>query len=364
MGRGRRFLLNNIHIMKKEGKCALAPEGRRSVELPPQEVLESMADRYITYGGEADVGKWKRGFTTEAINEIKRGQARRNIKINKETWDLALDVTGATVQINTTGTTKAQRIQFYTMEEEVELGAIPTEGLPNVGRIIAATSADTAGSMIRTMEGHLKKDPSAWAILLTSNTKVTKGLLKRAGFETIAVAKKRNVSISVKVGTEAREGDKTNLLRGLGELERPRGRLKAVTFPENWVKAVATEELQGTNWKKETEEGTTKALQWMDMPQTLMGVAPGDSEQRMVGAGMGEGTARKIREQTEQWMLEEYHRDATLKEQCCRKERGRRRRQENKMKKRRVTAERKRKQAIRGNTWTALKRRRREIADR
>ena len=122
---GRRFLLNNINITKKEGKCVLT-EGGRSVELPPQEVLESMADRYITYGGEADVGEWKRGFTTEAINEIKRGQARRNIKIDKETWDLALDVTGATVQINTTGTTKAQRIQFYTMEEEVELGAIPT----------------------------------------------------------------------------------------------------------------------------------------------------------------------------------------------------------------------------------------------
>ena len=163
------------------------------------------------------------------------------------------------------------------------------------------------------------------------------------------------------MGTEAREGDKKNLLRDLGELERPRGGLKAVTFPENWIKAVAAEELQGMNWEKEKEEEMKNALQWMDMPQTLMGVAPGDSERTMVGAGMGEGTARKIREQTEQWMLEEYHRDATLKKQCCRKERGRRRRQENKMKKRQMTAERKRKQAIRGNTGKALKRRRREI---
>ena len=151
--------------------------------------------------------------------------------------------------------------------------------------------AEEVGRMIKTMKKYLRKDPGTWAILLTTNTREARPKLKSAGFEAIAIAERRNISLSIKVGEQGRMTEEKDLARKLHRLEGPKGNLKVKTIPENLVKAVASEELEDKDWEKIREDELAEALQWMDSPQTGMGVAPGNSTQKMMDAGIQERTA-------------------------------------------------------------------------
>ena len=110
------------------------------------------------------------------------------------------------------------------------------------------------------------------------------------------------------------------------------------------------------------KEEFTEAIQWISNPQTLMGVAPGDCSHKMLQIGIQKEATQKIRKQTEQWMLEEYHKDAKRKEHTCQKETEKRRRQQNKIKIEQLKAEKERRRQSRGTSKASLKKRRREIA--
>jgi hypothetical protein len=218
--------------------------------------------------------------------------------------------------------------------------------------------------MIRSMTRILRADNRAWTTIITTNTRNSRQQLKEAGYETIAIAKRQNVGINLKIGDLAKLTDKNEVLRKLDSLKRAGQRLKTTTFPDNLIKAIVAQEIEEEDWKQVKNKQIKESIQWMNSPQTLMGVAPAESTKKLMAIGIQESVANKIRRQTEQWMLERYHEDSKVKAHMCHIENEKLKRQENKLKNLQLKAEKVRRQKTRGTTRATLKKRRRQIAEK
>ena len=61
--------------------------------------------------------------------------------------------------------------------------------------------------MIHTMSQILQVDNRAWTTIITTNTRLSRQQLGKAGYQTIAIAKRKNVSDNVKIGELAKLAD-------------------------------------------------------------------------------------------------------------------------------------------------------------
>ena len=329
-----------------------------------------MADRYIRHGPhgkEEDKEKRKSEFLKMAIKSINRNDTTNIPGLGKEIWNLVTDVTAANVQLNTTVASKAKQLRHYTDDSgtETDFGAIQTEDLLlGSARVAGATTNEGLGDMIHTMSQILQVDNEAWTTIITTNTRLSRQRLEKAGYQTIAIAKRKNVSINVKVGELAKVTDANEVLRKLDTLRKTKLRLNMTTFPDKLIKAIATKAMQDEDWDKARFTQVTMAIQWMNNPQTLMGIATDDCTKKLMAIGIQETVAKRIRRQTEQWMLEEYHKDSKAKAQKCQTEKEKLRREANKQKIKQLKAEKTHRQKIRGTTRSSVKKRRREIAEK
>jgi hypothetical protein len=356
----QRDLLANAHIIKRGKDYLLSTDGK-TAHAPDQQTLNEMADRYIRHGEEKEKGKQKKEFLEMVIRSINRNDTTSIRGLGEGIWNLVTDVTEARVQLHTTVASKAEQLEHYTDDSgtETAFGAIKTEELVlGSVRVAGATTIEGLGDMIDTMSQILQVDNRAWTTIITTNTKLSRQQLEKAGYQTIAIAKRKNVSISVKIGELAKITEANEVLGKLDTMRKAELRLKITTFPDNLIKAVTTKEIQGEDWNKARDTQVTAALQWMNNPQTLMGIATENCTKKLMAIGIQESVAKRIRRQSEQWMLEEYHKDAKVKAHKCQIEREKLRRQANKQKIQQLKAEKAHRQKIR----LSLKKRRREIA--
>jgi hypothetical protein len=365
-GEEQRDLLGKIQIVKRGTDFLLSTDGKAAYA-PTQSTLNDMAERYIRHGEEDDREKQKKKFLEMAIKSINRDDTTSMRGLGPEIWNLVTEITDARVQLHTTVALKAEQMQHYTDHSgtETEFGAIRTEDLRlGSARVAGATTIEGLEDMIRSMSRILRADNRAWTTIITTNTRISRQRLKETGYETIAIAKRQNVSINLKIGELAKLTDKNELLRKLGSLKNAEQRLKTTTFPDNLIKAIVSHEIEEEDWDQVRNMQVKEAIQWMNNPQTLMGVAPAECIKKLMAIGIHESVANKIKTQTEQWMLEKYHEDSKVKAQMCHIENEKLKRQENKLKKLQLKAEKARRQKTRGTTRTTLKKRRREIAER
>jgi hypothetical protein len=361
----QRDLLGKVQIVKRGTDFLLSIDGK-TAHAPTQCTLHDMTERYIRHGGEDDKEKQHKGLLEMAIKSINRDDTTSMRGLGPEIWNLVTEITDAKVQIHTTVALKAKQMQHYTDNSGTEtgFGAIQTEDLLlGSVRVAGATTVDGLEDMIRSMTRILRADNRAWTTIITTNTRSSRQKLKEAGYETIAIAKRQNVSINFRIGELAKLTDKNEVLGKLRSLKKAEQRLKTTTFPSNLIKAIVAQEIEEEDWNQVRNRQVKEATQWMNSPQTLMGVAPAGCTKKMMAIGIQESVANKIRRQTEQWMLEKYHEDSKVKAQMCHIENEKLKRQENKRKNLQLKAEKEQRQRTRGTTRATLKKRRREIAE-